>query len=567
MLAAAGPIAVDDFYAIAAVLGVAAAVGVLARLAGQPLIVAYIAVGILVGPVGFGWVVGGDDVDLLARLGIAVLLFLVGLKLDLQQVRVTGPVAVATRLGQVAFTSLIGFLLALGLGMSNTAALYVAVALTFSSTIIIVKLLSDKRELDELHGRIAVGFLIVQDIVVVLVMIALTAFGGAGDDSVVHDAVAVIGKGVGLLVGLGFMMRFVLPPLMRTAARAGELVILVSVAWAVGFAAFTGWLGFSTEVGAFLAGVSLAGLEYRDAVGARLVGLRDFLLLFFFVDLGSRLEFADAPRQILDASVLSVFVLVGNPVIVMVILGAMRYRKRVSFLVGLSVAQISEFSLILVGLGVSLGHIGASTVTLVTLVGLVTIGLSTYMITYSHVLYRRLERVLSVFERARPVDRELAALGHQPDVVLFGLGRYGGSVAAALAHAGHDVLAIDFDPTVASRLDQPGLTVVYGDAEDPEMPAALPIAGAQWVISTVPVASTNLALVRALRDHGYRGRIALAAFRDGDSETYAGQDVELVLRPFHDAAADVVSRLEMRGDNTRRLAAEPAERAPARTLE
>lgn len=346
-----------EFTLLAAILAVAAAVGLLANRLHQPLIVAFIGVGILVGPVGTGWVGDVDQIELLAQLGIAILLFLVGLRLDLHLIRTTGPVALATGLGQVIFTSVLGYGIALALGMDHTTAIYVAVALTFSSTIIIVKLLSDKREIDQLHGRIAVGFLIVQDLVVVIAMIGLTAFGQeTSDNHIGLDIAFVAGKGIALLAGIAVMMRWVLPWLLHLVARSQELLVLFAVAWAVSVASLSAWLGFSTEVGAFLAGMSLASTPYREAVGARLVSLRDFLLLFFFISLGAELEFVDAGRQLTEAVVFSLFVLVGNPLIVLVIMGLMGYPARVSFLAGLTVAQISEFSLILAALGLSLGH-------------------------------------------------------------------------------------------------------------------------------------------------------------------------------------------------------------------
>lgn len=271
----------DDFTTLAVIVGIAAAAGIAANRLRQPLIVAFIAVGILAGPSGVGWVEGGDDLELLARLGIALLLFLVGLKLDVHLIRTTGPVALATGLGQVAFTAGIGYGLALLLGLDATTALYVAVALTFSSTIIIVKLLSDKRELDQLHGRIAVGFLVVQDIVVVLVMIGLTAFGDRGDRSLVAEIGVVAATGGAFLAVLAVVARYVLPSVLGWAARSQELLALFAVAWAMTVAAFSEHLGFSIEVGAFVAGVTVASTPYRDAAGARLVGLRDFLLLFF----------------------------------------------------------------------------------------------------------------------------------------------------------------------------------------------------------------------------------------------------------------------------------------------
>ena len=229
------PIFGDVFTEIAVLLLLAAIIGAIGVRLKQPLIVAFIAVGILVGPSALGWVSANDQVDLLAKLGIALLLFVVGLKLDLHIIRTMGPVALATGLGQVIFTSVIGYLIAIVLGMDAVTALYVAVALTFSSTIIIVKLLSDKREVDSLHGRIAIGFLIVQDIVVVLVMIGLTALGEAGDAAGLGlEAIEVLIKGGLFIAAIGLLMRYVLTPLLHQLARSPELLVLFAIArWVV----------------------------------------------------------------------------------------------------------------------------------------------------------------------------------------------------------------------------------------------------------------------------------------------------------------------------------------------
>ncbi|MDZ7749442.1 MAG: cation:proton antiporter [Halofilum sp. (in: g-proteobacteria)] len=245
------------FHEISALLALATIAGALALVLRQPLIVAFIAVGIVAGPAGLAWVAAADQVALLARLGIALLLFVVGLRLDLHVIRSVGPVALATGLGQVGFTAGIGYLIAIALGYAPVPALYIAVALTFSSTIIIVKLLSDKRELDTLHGRIAVGFLIVQDIVVVLVMIGLTALGSSGAaTSPALEVLAVLARGAAMLAVLAALMRWVLPALLRRLAHSGELLVLFAIAWAVVWATAGDLLGFSKEVGAFLAGVS-----------------------------------------------------------------------------------------------------------------------------------------------------------------------------------------------------------------------------------------------------------------------------------------------------------------------
>jgi Kef-type K+ transport system membrane component KefB/K+/H+ antiporter YhaU regulatory subunit KhtT len=264
--------------------------------------------------------------------GIALLLFVVGLKLDVTMVRTVGPVALATGVGQVVFTSVIGFFITLALGFAPLPALYIAVALTFSSTIIIVKLLSDKREIDALHGRIAVGFLIVQDVAVILAMIGLTALGAgtgaAAGARLASQVLRVIVTGAAFLGVLLLVMRWGLPRLVAAVARSSELLVLFGIAWALALAALGERLGFSREVGAFLAGVALASTPYREAIAGRLVSVRDFLLLFFFIDLGARLDLSLLGATVVPSLVLSAFVLVGNPLIVMAIMGAMAAVRR-----------------------------------------------------------------------------------------------------------------------------------------------------------------------------------------------------------------------------------------------
>lgn len=526
----------DLFVQIAAVLVVAAVVGAIAHLLRQPLVVSFIAVGILVGPAALGIVGEQESIAVLAEIGISMLLFVVGLRLDLRLIRRVGPVAVATGLGQVAFTTVAGFGIALALGLGTAAALYTAVALTFSSTIIIVKLLSDKREIEQLHGRIAVGFLIVQDILVVLAMIMLTAFGGAGDADVAVEVGSVLAKGAALIVGLAALMRWVLTPVMHRLSHLPELMVLSAIAWALGLAAFTEWLGFSVEVGAFLAGVALASTPFRDALGARLVPLRDFLLLFFFVDLGIAVELDLVGDRLLEAVALSIFVLVGNPLIVLAIMGAMGYRKRVAFLAGLTVAQVSEFSLVLAALGLSLGQIDEGTLGLITAVALITISLSTYMILYSHRLYAWLEPALGIFERRSPRPDEDPAPEDPPDTIVIGLGRYGLDLATGLRAEGHRVLGVDFDPRALDAATREGVDVLYGDAEDPELPGSLPVEHVETVVSTLRRHDADRALLHALRRRGFDGRVALTAQHAGERESLEQAGADVILEPFRDAA-------------------------------
>lgn len=540
-------LSVSVFYEIAALLALASVVGMIGVLLRQPLIVSFIAVGILAGPSALDLVQSEEHVNLLAELGISVLLFLVGLKLDLKLVRSVGPVALMTGLGQVAFTSIIGFGIGLALGLDTVTSIYVAVALTFSSTIIIVKLLSDKREIDSLHGRIALGFLIVQDLVVVLAMIVLSAVGvGAESDAGLSDIARILGYAVLMLVVVGFFIRYVAEPLVEVIARAPELLVCFAIGWAAIFAAAGDFLGFGMELGGLVSGVSLASTRLREAMAARLAPLRDFLLLFFFIALGAHLDLSLVGEQVPAAVLFSLFVLIGNPLIVLAIMGAMGYRKRTGFLAGLTVAQISEFSLIFIAMGVSLGHVGSDSLGLVTLVGVITIALSTYMITYSHLLYAWVEPLLVPFEREgaprEAVDQETPHAAHY-DILLFGLGRFGGAIAQRLKARGLRVLGIDFNPAAVRRWRAEGYEVLYGDATDPEFISILPLGGADWAVSAVPEHETGLtqddsraALIHALRDHGFQGKIAVTSHREEDCERLRTAGADLILQPFQDAA-------------------------------
>ncbi|MFP4366253.1 MAG: cation:proton antiporter [Bacteroidales bacterium] len=535
----------NSFFEFAAILIISAVVGLVGRLFKQPLIVAFIGVGILVGPWGLDLLESIDQLHLMADLGIAILLFAIGLKLDLTLIKSTGKVALLTGLGQVLFTSIFGYIIAMAFGFSHITALYVAVALTFSSTIIIVKLLSDKKEIDSLHGQISIGFLIVQDIVVVLVMIFLSALGTETINSPLIDISLVVLKGFAMLAVVGILMRYVLPHVVNSMIHSQELLILFAISWALILASAGDYLGFSREVGAFLAGMALASNDYREIISGKMTTLRDFLLLFFFVNLGAQLDLSLIGDQLRPALIFSLFVLVGNPLIVLIIMGIMGYRKRTSFLSGLAVAQISEFSLILAALGLELGHIDDETMGLITLVGLITIGLSTYMILYSHQIFEFISPVLGIFEKANPYrESRLKQLEEQQyDVIVFGLGRYGNSIADSLEQAGRVVMGVDFDPNAVELWKTRGKTAQLGDAEDPDLPELLPLKNVRLIISTLPDYEINLHLLKILKHHNFSGRIALTQHHPDHAQKLIDAGADMILFPFIDAVENITEKL------------------------
>lgn len=527
------------FHQIAFLLLAAALAGLAALRLRQPLVTTFIAVGILAGPSGFGLIESSEELELLATIGISLLLFVVGLKLDVRLVRTIGAGVLGAAAIQMALTGAAGFALGAAFGLGTLESTYLAVGLALSSTVVVVKLLSDADEIDQLHGRIAVGILIVQDLVVIVAMIAFTAAGEG--DSLDRTILEVLLKAAAFLVMVAVAARWLLTPLLHRVAHAQELLVLFAIAWALTLAATADLLGLSQEVGAFLAGVSLASSHYREAIGGRLVSVRDFLLLFFFVNLGTSLDIGLLDARLVGLAVLcSAAVLLLKPAVTAVPLVLLGYRTRPALRSGLALAQVSEFSLILAALGLSLDHVDRNVATLLSVVAIVTITASTYVIGSSRRLVDRLSPVVSGLERASAHGADDAAPEADPEVIVVGLGRYGSGIVEGAQEAGHRVLGVDLDPQRLAELREEGIHVVYGDAEDPDLPDRLPLGSAEWVISTLRRPQADLALVRALRQHGYEGRIAVAAHHRTDIALLSEAGADEILAPFTDAAAAAV---------------------------
>ena len=536
-----------SFFQIGAVLGLALLGGLLAKALRQPVIVSYIIVGVVGGPAVLGLVSAEEDeIKLLAKLGIAILLFLVGLKLDIHLIRAIGPVALLTGLGQVILTAVLGFGLALLLGWDLTSAIYIAVALTFSSTIIVVKLLGDRRELDQLHGRLAVGVLIVQDILVVLAMLTIVTVGQPGEQALASEIAVTLGGGVVLFGIVALLARFVLPRLLEWMAKNQELTLVFGVSWAVALAAISAWLGLSMEIGAFVAGVALASTPYRESLGARMVSLRDIMILFFFIELGSSLTLDGAVSQLLPAILVTLFILVGKPAIVLLVMTLQGYRATVALRTGLTLAQISEFSLILIALGYSLGQVNEDVLSLITLVAIFTITISTYFISYQDRLIALLQPLVAPLESRFRKGAEEDAQRHPYDAIVIGAGRLGSDIVRGLRGEGAELLVVDLDPRALKSVAPSGVDTLYGDAGDPDFIKVLPVHETKTVVCAAPDRSTNLVVLESLQRLGYEGNICLTALDRQTAATFESYDRVTVVRPFQMAATSIVSGLKSR---------------------
>ena len=535
-----------EFVDLIQILGVATVAAVVATLLRQPIVVAFIFVGVFVGPAGIDLVPADSAfVDLFGRVGIALLLFVVGLKLDPALIRTAGFVAVISGLGQVIITTIVGFLITMAFGVDLLSAFYISLALTFSSTVIIVKVLSDRREIDSLHGRIALGILIVQDIVVIVALTLLSGLQGAeGAGATLEQLGLSLLRGAALVAAMIVMARFLIPLIEPRLLTTPEVLVLGGIAWAVLMAAGATWAGFSPEMGAFVAGVVLATKRPRQLVAARLTTVRDFLLLFFFVSLGVHLQLSDLQSQLLPALGLSLFVLVGNPLIVMGITIAMGFRARTGLVAGMALAQISEFSFILMALGLDLGHVDESSLALVTLVGLITFAASTYMITYANQIYRFLQPAISKIERpvAHREDEILDEADQPVEVLVFGTGRLGTVILSRLREIGVEAMGVDFDPVAVRRLQELGFHMRFADVEAPEFLQGLPLTSVRIAVSTIRSPDIEVGLLEALREHNFRRPVLLTSQSAATAHRLEDLGATLVLLPF-EAAGERASEM------------------------
>lgn len=514
---------------LALVVIVAALLGVVMRFMRQPVILAYLATGIIFSLLGLYHGAQQETFSLFSDLGVMFLLFLVGLEINYSSIKLVGKISLILGLGQILITFLFGFGIALLFKFSYLSAGYIAIALTFSSTIIVVKLLSEKKELNSLYGKISLGFLLVQDFVAILLLVVLSGIESGSALTLTPIVIAVV-KGVALFVAMMWLGRKAIPRLFEMLGRSQELMFVLSLAWVFFVALIVRSIGFSIEIAGFLAGIGLANSYENYQIASHIRPLRDFFILIFFVMLGGSItafHFAGLAWPII---VFSLFVLIGNPLIVLILMGAMGYRRRTSFMTGVTMAQVSEFSLILAGLGLRLGHIDQTAVGLITAVGVITIVSSTYLIIHGEKIVQRFWHILALFERLNPISEEGfgEAEFHRP-IILIGAQRIGHIIAS---HIQKDkLLIVDFDPSVIRRFKRHGYLCLLGDIADPDIFEAASFDESSLVICTSPVLDDSLALLSQVRHLSGQRKIILRADNDADSAVLYRKGADYVIRP------------------------------------
>jgi len=483
-----------DFSQIAVLLIIAAVFGIAVKRVNQPVFIGYIIAGFLLS---LGGILKSNDLILmLGKVGVTLLLFLIGLEMNLKDIRSIGKAALLTGLGQVLLTFLAAYILGLVVGFNSITAVFIAIAVSFSSTIVIVKLLSEKHTLNTLHGKIILGYLLIQDVIAIAILITLT--GLAGGKLGIYDYLWMIYKAVLLFLVIWFLSKKILPYLFnKYVAGSQDLLFIVSIAWALGLAALVaGPLGFTPEIGGFLAGLALTNLPEHLEIASKTRSLRDFFLTLFFLNLGASIKMGAVHNIIFPAILFILLIIFIKPAIVMLIMGFLRFKKRTSFLSAIVSPQISEFSLILVATGVSLGHINADYLTLTVILAIVTMTASTYLIMGGEKTYNKIKGRLEIFERKNLNDLKTSEseVNHN-HIVLIGCLRTGPRLVSYFKAKKWRYVIIDFSPTVYQRLLEKNEPAIFGDITDTEVLRKVNMEKAKLIISTVDSLNDNLTLL------------------------------------------------------------------------
>lgn len=462
----------------------------------QPLILGYILTGILVGLLfpllpGSAFHIETESFEIFSTLGIALLLFVIGLDLKLSVFKKLGPVVFTTAMAILLSLGGLGLMVVQLFGFSFTEAIIAGLALFFSSTIIIVKVLSDKKEASRLHGQIAIGVILVDDIIATLALL----FVAAGSDGFQPTTLLWLGiKGALLAAFLAFVSVKILPKISKVFASNQELLFLFTMAWGLGIASLFDWAGFSIEVGALFAGVCLAALPYTKEMESRLSPLRDFFIVIFFITLGAGLDVSNLANGLVPALILSAIVLIMKPTVVMIVMTLFGYTKRTSFKAGVNLSQISEFSIILIAVATASGMVSKELTAIMTIVALVTIAVSTYLMQYDNSILAKLERRFAFF-RDHEEHNEKEAL-HRHELILFGYRKGGQQFTKTFQSMKKPYVIVDYDPLVIDVLEKRQLPHMYGDATDVEFIREIGVKHAKLIVSTITDLVTNEKLLR-----------------------------------------------------------------------
>jgi len=487
----------DLLTQLSLVMALGSGIAIVMHLLRQPLIIGHILTGIIAGPVVFNVIQDGSSLSILGSFGVVLLLFIVGLELSLKIISRLGKVVVLTTVAQMTVITIAGAALARLLHFGRLESLIIGLSLAMSSTIIIITLLQQKKELMRLFAQIAVGVLILQDLFATVGKITLSARSTGG--SLVEFSL-LFGRGILFVVVLYLISRFVFPRITKYLESSKELLLVTTVGWALGVATLCAKIGFSIEVGALLAGMSMAGLPVSHEIASRLRPMRDFFIIIFLITIG----YTIVPNLVEDvwfaAVLFSLLVFIVKPLVVLISLGAQGYTKRSSFKTAMTMSQISEFSLVFVYAAVQHSYASESVQAVIGITALITFAGSAYLIKYSDQIYLLLEKHLRLFERKVTEVEQKNAL-HSYPIVLFGYRKGGAEFIRTFKNMNKRFVVVDYDPEAIDLIEKQRADILYGDATDVELLEELQLEKCKLIVSTISDFTTNEFLAHWIKEH------------------------------------------------------------------
>ncbi len=484
---------------LAIIVGIGLLLSAIVTFLKQPLIIGYIIAGIILGPSLLNIVTANGPIAAFAELGIVVLLFTVGLNLSPKVFRKSGKASLITGIGQIVITALLGFAVSISLNYSMLSSAYIAIALTFSSTIIVIKVLSDTGDSETLAGRISVGILLIQDVAVMIILAILSSVSsGASGESIGLLDLAIIAGALAILIPISM---FVLPKVLKKISKSQEYLLLFSLGWCLLLAMIFYKLKLSMEIGALIAGISLSISPYRHEMISKLKPLRDFFIFLFFISLGSGMAISDLGNNIVPIIAFSAFILIAKPIIVFLIMISLGYTKKTALISGMSLAQISEFSLILISLGAKLGNVPSDVSALITMSGLISIAGSTYLMTHAEQIYKFLSKIMPIFFSKENVRQSKDVERDNSEVVIFGYDKIGFSMLKSFKKMGKKFLIVDYNPEVIRYLQSQKINCMFGDAENTSLLDELCLSKRKMIVSTIPIYEINSLILKMVREY------------------------------------------------------------------
>lgn len=492
------------FIHLAIVLGLCAGTGYIVKTLRLPLLIAYLLIGVFLSSLRVFDIDSSQVLNVLPGIGVALVMFFVGLELNLRELKFLGKPIIITGLGQIFISSLSGFYIALLLGFSSSEAMLLGAGLAFSSTIVVVKMLLEKRDLKSLHGKLSLGITLLEDLVAIVILMALTVGSSVlnlGLQSGMPILTLVV-KGV-FLLGLSlFLSRYILTRVFKAVADSTELLFLSAISWCFIFVTLSLLLGFSVVIGAFLAGVALASSPFHYAIQSKVKPLRDFFVTLFFVYIGSHVIFQDLAIVLPLVILFTLFVFIVKPIIFLLFLGAFGFRRHTIFQTSLILSEVSEFSLVVMIVGFQLGLVSQAGLTAMALVGVISIISSSVAISYSKPVYRVMTPFIDLFvhnkfvHKIEEYNNDVSVSDH---VIVVGAHRIGGAIVKYLKREGIPFLVLDFNPEVIQTLISEKINAFYGDIGDSEILEFLNLGECKLIISTAQNLDDNLMLLSEVK--------------------------------------------------------------------